>query len=206
MISLFLDTSSKRLSVFLVKDGNIIYEKNLETINDHAKYVVPFIEEALKNNKLDTKDINKIFVVNGPGSFTGTRIGVTIAKTFAYSNNINVIPVSSLKQYIFLDDKYDYYVSMIIDKGDRLYYGIYDKDYNDIISDKYSTKDELKKDLDKINGKTIFISDKEIEEYNTIKQELNINKLIEYYKDKEINSFSLKPNYLKKIEVEEKIW
>ena len=205
MISLFLDTSSKRLSVFLVKDGNILYEKNLETINDHAKYVVPFIEEALKNNKLDTKDINKIFVVNGPGSFTGTRIGVTIAKTLAYSNNINVIPVSSLKQYIFLDDKYDYYVSMIIDKGDRLYYGIYDKDYNDIISDKYSTKDELKKDLDKINGKTIFISDKEIEEYNTIKQELNINKLIEYYKDKEINSFSLKPNYLKKIEVEEKI-
>ena len=205
MISLFLDTSSKRLNVFLVKDGNIIYEKNLETINDHAKYVVPFIEEALINNKLDTKDINKIFVVNGPGSFTGTRIGVTIAKTLAYSNNINVIPVSSLKQYIFLDDKYDYYVSMIIDKGDRLYYGIYDKDYNDIISDKYSTKDELKKDLDKINGKTIFISDKEIEEYNTIKQELNINKLIEYYKDKEINSFSLKPNYLKKIEVEEKI-
>ena len=119
MISLFLDTSSKRLSVFLVKDGNILYEKNLETINDHAKYVVPFIEEALKNNKLDTKDINKIFVVNGPGSFTGTRIGVTIAKTLAYSNNINVIPVSSLKQYIFLDDKYDYYVSMIIDKGGR---------------------------------------------------------------------------------------
>ena len=205
MISLFLDTSSKKLNVILVKDNKIIFEKNIETKNDHAEFTVPFIEEGLKNNNLETKDIDKIFVVNGPGSFTGTRIGVTVSKTICYANDINVIPVSSLKQFIFLNDKYDYYVSMIIDKNDKLYYGIYDKDYNDIVMDKYSTTTDLNNDVSKLQGSIVFISDKSIDGYNTINQELNIIKLIDYYKDKGINSFSLKPNYLKKIEVEEKL-
>ena len=99
MISLFLDTSSKKLVVYLVKDKDILYFKELETTNDHSKYLVPFIDEALKQNNLSPKDINKIYVVNGPGSFTGTRIGVTVGKVFAYSIGVKVIPVSSLKQY-----------------------------------------------------------------------------------------------------------
>ena len=124
MISLFLDTSSKKLVVILVKDNNVLSKKELESINDHASHLVPFIDEILKENNMTTKDIDKIFVVNGPGSFTGTRIGVTVGKTLAYSNNINVIPVSSLKQYIFSKEGYDYYVSIINDKNNRLYYGI----------------------------------------------------------------------------------
>ena len=47
MISLFLDTSSKKLVVILVKDNEILSKKELESINDHASYLVPFIEEVL---------------------------------------------------------------------------------------------------------------------------------------------------------------
>lgn len=197
MISLFLDTSSKKLEVILVKDNEIIGKKELESINDHASHLVPFIDEILKENNISTKDINKIYVVNGPGSFTGTRIGVTVGKTLAYSNNINVIPVSSLKQYIFSKTGYDYYVSIINDKNNRLYYGVYDKDYNDIIIDKYSTKEVYDKDISKLSGNTIIIDDNN--------QELDILRLMNYYKDKEINAHELKPNYLKKIDAEEKL-
>jgi len=197
MISLFLDTSSKKLVVILVKDNNILSKKELESINDHASHLVPFIDEILKENNMTTKDIDKIFVVNGPGSFTGTRIGVTVGKTLAFSNNINVVPVSSLKQYIFSKTGYDYYVSIINDKNNRLYYGIYDKDYNDIIVDKYSTKDIFDKDISKLEGNILTIDESN--------QELDILKLIEYYKDKEINFHELKPNYLKKIDAEEKL-
>ena len=119
MISLFLDTSSKKLVVILVKDNKIIGSKELESINDHASHLVPFIDELLKDNNITTKDINKIFVVNGPGSFTGTRIGVTVGKVLAYSNDIPVIPVSSLKQYIFSLENYNYYVSIIKEWGDK---------------------------------------------------------------------------------------
>ena len=194
MISLFLDTSSKKLVVILVKDKEILSKKELESINDHASHLVPFIDEVLKENSMTTKDINKIFIVNGPGSFTGTRIGVTVGKTLAFSNNINVIPVSSLKQYIFSKEGYDYYVSIINDKNNRLYYGIYDKDYNDIIIDKYSTKDIFDKDISKLEGNILTIDENN--------QELDILKLIDYYKDKEINAHELKPNYLKKIDAE----
>ena len=195
MISLFLDTSSKKLVVILVKDNEILSKKELESINDHASHLVPFIDEVLKENSMTTKDINKIFIVNGPGSFTGTRIGVTVGKTLAFSNNINVIPVSSLKQYIFSKEGYDYYVSIINDKNNRLYYGIYDKDYNDIIIDKYSTKDIFDKDISKLEGNILTIDENN--------QELDIIKLIDYYKDKEIDAHYLKPNYIKKIDAEE---
>ena len=202
MISLFLDTSSKKLVVILVKDNEVIGKKELESINDHASYLVPFINELLSDNKITTKDINKIFVVNGPGSFTGTRIGVTVGKTLAYSNDISVVPVSSLKQYIFSKSGYDYYVSIINDKNDRLYYGIYDKDYNDIVVDKYSTIEVFNKDINTLNGKVLFISDNEIPNIDIVKKELDIIKLIDYYKDKEIRCHDLKPNYLKKIDAE----
>ena len=202
MISLFLDTSSKTLSVYIVKDNEIIYEKNVTTNNDHSKYLVPSIDEGLKINNLKPSDVNKCYVVTGPGSFTGTRIAVTVGKTFCYSNNINVIPVSSLKQYIFSLDNYDYYVSVIKDKGNRLYYGIYDKDYNDIVTDKYNYLEVFEEDISKLKGKIAIISE---EGENTIKPKLDVIKLMEYYKDSEINPHYLKPNYLKKIEVEEKL-
>ena len=202
MISLFLDTSSKTLSVYIVKDNEIIYEKNITTNNDHSKYLVPSIDEGLNINNLKPSDVNKCYVVTGPGSFTGTRIAVTVGKTFCYSNNINVIPVSSLKQYIFSLDNYDYYVSVIKDKGNRLYYGIYDKDYNDIVTDKYNYLEIFEEDISKLKGKIAIISE---EGENTIKPKLDVIKLMEYYKDSEINPHYLKPNYLKKIEVEEKL-
>ncbi len=204
MISLFLDTSSKKLVVILVKDNKIIGFKELESINDHASHLIPFIDELLKDNNITTKDINKVFVVNGPGSFTGTRIGVTVGKVLAYSNDIPVIPVSSLKQYIFSLENYNYYVSIIKDKNNRMYYGIYDKDYNDIVIDKYQTKDVFMKDIENLVN-AVFISEEEIDGINTIKPILNINKLIEYYRDKEINAHYLKPNYLKKIDAEDKL-
>ncbi len=205
MISLFLDTSSKKLTVYLVKDNDILYEKVMETKNDHASFLVPLIDEALKNNNLETNDINKIYVVNGPGSFTGTRIAVTVGKTIAYSNNIGVIPVSSLKQFIFSYNDSDYYVSIVKEKNDKLYFGIYDKYYETIIDDKYSTKDILLEEIGKLNGKITIISNEEIDGIDVNKQELDILRIMDYYKDKEVISHLLKPNYLKKIEAEEKL-
>lgn len=201
MISLFIDTSSDKLVVILVKDNKILSKKELEIVHDHSSYLVPFIDEIIKENNLNINNINKIYVVNGPGSFTGTRIGVTVSKTLAYSLNIKVTPVSSLKQYIFSKSNYDYYVSILLDKNNKLYYGIYDKNYNDIITDKYSTLDIFYKDISNLKN-AIFICNDNIDNIKTTKQELDVIKLINYYKDKDINPHYLKPNYLKKIDAE----
>lgn len=205
MISLFLDTSAKKLVVGLVKNEEIISYVEKETLNDHSKYLVPIIDEELKKNNLDIKDVNKILVVRGPGSFTGTRIAVTVAKTLSYALNIPVVSVSSLKQYVFEYENNDYYAVILSDRGNNAYFGIYDKDYNEI-SEEYTSMDKIKDKIINLPGKVLVITDAEVDfTYRTTEMKLNLLKLVDYYKDKEDNSFNINPSYIKKIEVEEKL-
>ena len=205
MISLFLDTSAKKLVVGLVKNEEIISYVEKETLNDHSKYLVPIIDEELKKNNLDIKDVNKILVVRGPGSFTGTRIAVTVAKTLSYALNIPVVSVSSLKQYVFEYENNDYYAVILSDRGNNAYFGIYDKDYNEI-SEEYTSMDKIKDKVINLPGKVLVITNTEVDfTYRTTEMKLNLLKLVDYYKDKEDNSFNIKPSYIKHIEVEDKL-
>lgn len=205
MISLFLDTSSEDLYVSIIKDNILLYEKNIKTIKDHSIYLMNVIKEGLSINNIKVNEIKKIYVTIGPGSFTGTRIGVTVAKTLAWSLGINVIPVSSLKQYIFEYNSYDYYVPIIEDKK-GLYFSIYDKDYNNFSNEKYLSKEDFLFELSNLSGNVLLISNNAYEKYLTKPKKINSIKMIEYYKhEKEINPHELKPNYIKKIEVESKL-
>lgn len=205
MICLFLDTSGDTLIVSLIKDNNIIYNKKVESIRDHSTYLVNTINEAFKQNNLDIKSLNKIFVGIGPGSFTGTRIGVTVAKTLAYSLGIDLVPVSTLEEYIFNVDNYDYYVPVIEDKKDKLYFSIFDKDKNRLIDDSYGTLEEFLNYINKYNN-LVIISNKEYESYTVHKKEINVLNMINKLRSREsINPHLLKPNYIKRIEAEEKL-
>lgn len=206
MISLFLDTSSKKLVVGLVKNDEVISLVEKETLNDHSKYLVPIIDEELTKNNLNIKDINKIYVISGPGSFTGTRIAVTVAKTLSYALNIPVKSVSALKQYVFEYENNDYYAVIINERNDKAYFGLYDKDYNEVIPKEYTSIDKIQERLSSITSKLLIITDMEYPYSNrTTETKLNLVKLINYYKDKEDNSFNIKPSYLKKIDVEDKL-
>lgn len=205
MICLFLDTSGSTLILSLIKDKDIIYNKQIESIRDHSTYLVNAINDAFKENNLDIKSLNKIFVGIGPGSFTGTRIGVTVAKTLSYSLNIDLIPVSTLEEYIFNVDNYDYYVPVIEDKKDKLYFSIFDKDKNRVIDDSYGTLEEFLDYIKKYDN-LVIISDKEYEGYSVCKKEINTLNMIDKLKNREpINPHLLKPNYIKRIEAEEKL-
>ena len=209
MICLFFDTSSEKLNVSLIKDDTIRYEKQIETKNDHSSYLLPFIDEAFKTNNINFKEVDRIIVGIGPGSFTGTRIAITAAKTYGYTLNIPLFGISSLEIMIYDSDGYDYYVHIIEDKNDKLYFSIFDKNKKRIINDSYTTKDELYETLSKYNGNILIISHKGIkyDNYDTKNETINainINKNI-LINNKEINPHILKPNYIKKIEVESKL-
>ena len=206
MISLFLDTSSSILRIYLVKNSDILFSEELITKNNHSEFFLPLIQKSLEENNIKPEDVDKIYTVIGPGSFTGTRIGVTVSKTFAYSINKNVIPVSSLKMQVLDFNDYDYYVSVIKDRKNNIYYGIYNSDFDNINDECYSNIEELRNELDNLNGKILSVSDEKIfNDYDYKTPKINIFKTLEYYKDSEINSFLLKPNYLKKIEAESKL-
>ena len=103
MFSLFVDTHSSLITIALINEHEIIKsEKNSD--KSHSIYVLPMINKILEENKLNLKNINKIIVINGPGSFTGIRIGLSIVKTIGYSLNIPVVTLSSLEAYYLSSD------------------------------------------------------------------------------------------------------
>lgn len=209
MICLFFDTSSDLLKVSLIKDNKIIFDKELHTKNDHSSYLVPTIDEAFKSNNIDFKELDEIIVGNGPGSFTGTRISIAVAKTYAFSFNIPVYMISSLEELIYDNDGYDFYVPIIEEKKDNLYFSIFDKDKKRVMDDAYSSIEYMYKKLEELDGKILLISlsDKEYEKYDTVKASinaLNIMKNIDVNNEK-VNPHLLKPNYIKKIEAEAKL-
>ena len=209
MICLFFDTSSDLLKVSLIKDDKIIFDKELHTKNDHSSYLVPTIDEAFKSNNIDFKELDEIIVGNGPGSFTGTRISIAVAKTYAFSFNIPVYMISSLEELIYDNDGYDFYVPIIEEKKDNLYFSIFDKDKKRVMDDTYSSTEYRYKKLEELDGKILLISlsNKEYEKYDTVNASinaLNIMKNIDVNNEK-VNPHLLKPNYIKKIEAEEKL-
>ena len=203
MITLFIDTITTTLTVALIKDDNVLEESTVSS-SEHSKYTMPEIEKLFKNNNIEPKSVNEIIVVNGPGSFTGIRIGVTIAKTYAWACNINIIPISTLKAYALSFDNYDYYIPMIDARRKCVYAGIYDKNYNEVMNDTYISIDVLKikvKDLNNI----CYISNDNIKELEVQKVKLDVQKIYDYYKESdEVNPRLLMHNYLKKTEAEEK--
>ncbi|WP_172373501.1 tRNA (adenosine(37)-N6)-threonylcarbamoyltransferase complex dimerization subunit type 1 TsaB [Sporosarcina jiandibaonis] len=97
MIWLGIDTANIPLSVAIVKDGEILIEENTSMAINHSLRAMPAIDEVFQKTGIAPSDINAIAVSEGPGSYTGVRIGVTIAKTLAWTLNKPLIGVSSLK-------------------------------------------------------------------------------------------------------------
>ncbi len=87
MYSLYIDTHFKEANIVLYKDGSVLGVKSSETPLQ-STVTMPLIDEVLKENMININDIKEIYCINGPGSFTGVRIGITIAKTIAMINNI----------------------------------------------------------------------------------------------------------------------
>lgn len=203
MITLFIDTCTEILNAALIKDGIILGSSTISS-SEHSKYTMPEIEKLFKNNNINPKSVNKIMVTNGPGSFTGIRIGVTIAKTYAWACNINVIPISTLKAYALSYDGFDYYIPMIDARRGYVYAGIYNNKYEEVMQDSYISIDKLIEKVNDLNN-VLFISNSNFNDIETFSTKINLQKIYEYYKDEDgINPHALMPNYLKKTEAEEK--
>ena len=94
---LAIDTSNRPMSVALYHNEIPLIEHTLNSKRNHSVQLMPAIEYLMKEVNLQPKDLSKIVVANGPGSYTGLRIGVTTAKTLAWSLNIPLVTVSSLE-------------------------------------------------------------------------------------------------------------
>ena len=149
--------------------------------------------------------IDRIYVVNGPGSFTGIRIGVTIAKMMAWTLNKEIVTISELELLATTDFDTDYIIPWIDARRKAVFAGVYDKNGN-VVEDKYIKIQDLQESLE--NNKTYtFVSYDDVDEIkDSIKPEIDVLKVIErHQRDKSLNPHSVNPNYLKMTEAEENL-
>ncbi|MCI7241525.1 MAG: tRNA (adenosine(37)-N6)-threonylcarbamoyltransferase complex dimerization subunit type 1 TsaB [Bacilli bacterium] len=204
MITLFIDTSNQDVSIALLKDGKIINKITKSIPNEHSKYAVSYIDEVLKKSEITPKEVQSIMVVNGPGSFTGVRIGLTIAKVYALLNDIKVTLISSLKCLAIGNNKNKYILSLINARNDNYYIGFYDNNYNDVINEHFGNIEEVNDIINKYNDVLVVSNNSDIDNVKVI-NELDIESIYNYYKDSEkVNPHMVLPNYLKLPQVLEK--
>ncbi|MBM7650520.1 tRNA threonylcarbamoyladenosine biosynthesis protein TsaB [Bacillus ectoiniformans] len=123
---LAIDTSTYALGLALLEDDQLIGEYTTDLKVNHSLRVMPAIEHLLSECGVKPKELGKIVVAKGPGSYTGVRIGVTIAKTLAWTLNIPLSGVSSLAALASSAKYYPSYISPIFDaRRGRVYTGLY---------------------------------------------------------------------------------
>lgn len=127
MILLALDTSSHLCSACLYNsEEDKILSRHSENIGrGHAEILLDLIEKSLRDANLDYADIERIAVTNGPGSFTGVRVGMAVARGFSLSLNIPCIAVSTLDACEARATAYEGSLITLLDaKRGQLYYQI----------------------------------------------------------------------------------
>ncbi len=188
MISLFIGTHDKDINIVLYKDGEILDKNIKESERHHSDFIMPMLKEVLDRNDLTVHDLNEIYVVNGPGSFTGVRLGVTIAKTLAYTLNIPIKTITSLEMFAISNESSQDKIVVFDDlKG---VFGAKFNSNNELIDEYfYKSNDEYKAYLE------------EQENYIIVDNIIDFNKVYILMQAKEtVNPHKCNPIYIKKIE------
>ncbi len=178
---LFIDTHLDEIT-YILYENNSIVKKVVEKGREHSKILMPLLKEVLNDKKPKS-----IIVVNGPGAFTSVRLGVTIAKSLAYTMDIPIRVISSLECIALSVNDEDKIVGFSDNNG--YYIGIFNQELELI-------------------GEYKYISNKEFEVYNAkykviTNVELDYLKIIEFcLKKSPINPHKVNPIYVKKLDVE----
>ena len=211
MLILGIDTSTKicTCSIFDSENG-VIAETSLSVKKNHSNIVMPIIDNLFKISDLNINDIDKIAVAIGPGSFTGVRIALGIAKGLAMALNKPLIAVNELDILEAIADGNENEIIPLIDaRKERVYYKYQNTYVDDYLINLISNFDK--------NKKYVFVGDGAINYENILKDNLGDNAIIlpmyntfprasvlcELALNKEeANIYTLEPEYISKSRAE----
>ena len=211
MLILGIDTSTKicTCSIFDSENG-VIAETSLSVKKNHSNIVMPIIDNLFKISDLNINDIDKIAVAIGPGSFTGVRIALGIAKGLAMALNKPLIAVNELDILEAIANGNENEIIPLIDaRKERVYYKYQNTYVDDYLINLISNFDK--------NKKYVFVGDGAINYKNILKDNLGDNAIIlpmfnafprasilcELALNKEeANIYTLEPEYISKSRAE----
>ncbi len=123
-----IDTTTKSASCSIYNNSKY-YAKSISNEITHSEKLLPIIHETLKENNLTLDNIDMFATINGPGSFTGIRIGLATIKAFAQVKEIDIFSISSIDLISYVafrnsDENEKYVLSLIDARNNRVYYGL----------------------------------------------------------------------------------
>ena len=193
MFTILLDSSNRDLAVGLSKEGKLLKSIIYEAWQEQSEYMIPELDKLLKEFEVKKEDIKDVVVSVGPGSYTGVRIAITIAKVMASVLDIPLYPVSSL-QILKFQNKPS--ICLINARSSRSYFGVY-QDEVCLEKDQILTNEEVLEYIKNhpdyaVCGETSYLGiegykSNVIEEMNNLKDKLSPID----------NSYGLRPVYLK---------
>ncbi|MBB6454859.1 tRNA threonylcarbamoyladenosine biosynthesis protein TsaB [Salirhabdus euzebyi] len=159
---LAMDTSNQVMSVAILNDNQVIGEYTTNVKQNHSVRLMPAIDRVMKDAGIQPNEIEKMAVAVGPGSFTGVRIGVTTAKTMAWSLNIPLVGVSSLELVAYNCILFNGKICSFFDaRRGQVYAGLYESngDHLKVIGEEKNILfEDMLKDLANLNEKVLFVS------------------------------------------------
>lgn len=159
MIWLGIETANGPLSIAVVKEGKVVAEVVQHIKLTHSVGAMPAIEEVMTKAGVKAAEIDAIAVSEGPGSYTGVRIGVTLAKTLAWSLQKPLVGVSSLKVLAANARVSNDVVCALFDaRRQNVYAGVYEGlTQVPIIEDHHDHIDGLLTKLDALKQPVLFV-------------------------------------------------
>ena len=211
---LLIESSNEICSVALSQEKSIIQEKYINKPNSHSVYLAPFVNEVLNNATMSINELDGVVISDGPGSYTGLRIGSSLAKGICLGAGIPLMAVSTLKGLAkkALNDypSVDQAIALVDARRSDAYIGVYNQQLKLIIKEQFITiNSELK--IEKSNAVVVGSGAMKFINELDVKKELKHSESVLYAKDlldeamlkwaKQdfVDLTSYEPNYIKSV-------
>ncbi len=219
---LAIDTTTNVLTVAVTDERRVLAEYYIDHQRTHSQKLMPVVDRVLADSGVEFSEIDGFAAANGPGSFTGIRIGLTAARTFAQATGKKVMPVSTLKALAYNAAFTKGRVCAVLDaRNNNLYCAVYSfrgKNCKTVLEPTFMSACEFNLYLSKFRGKTVAVGDTELLSEQFVKKiddRLNLPKAssvafaaLDYGKEVDYNSadasYISKPQAQKDMEAKEK--
>lgn len=158
-----IETSGKTASVSILKETCVLYSETVFTTLTHSQTLIPMCERAVNGAGISFSEIDRIAVSEGPGSYTGLRIGIAAVKGMCLKGDILTCGVSTLKAMAYNLLPFEGIILCVMKARENIaYFGIYRSDGKKIETvhgDAVSRIDDIKDAIDELNEKTVVVGD-----------------------------------------------
>ena len=177
MLILAFETSAKAASVALMEGTKLLGESYQNTGLTHSQTLMVMAEDVLKQCGKSAQDVQAVAVAEGPGSFTGVRIGVAAAKGYAWGKEIPCYGVSTLEAMAESLGTYEGFVCPVMDaRRSQVYNALFYVNRGVVErhrEDRAISLADLKDDLEHLDGPIYLVGDGATLTYNTLKDSID---------------------------------